>query len=310
MKVTTAVLGLVFILFVCALPAAQAYHLSSLPDPNGRTVDVRNRVLATYTTNLDNAVAGNLLTFTFPWDPEYSYADVGHTIRVHVSYTATFPSSSNGAWTIAAAKEATGLIANCAIRVETVDPIGLTLDALLVYAHYQWDCLFTVSSKVHYHTHTIYLNRTVASGSPAAMTAEVIAVRLETEDIILPGEVLAAIRNHESNQTAYLIDKFGLMGEPVDVTTTLWPLAFATALLAICAMRDNPNYAGIAFSGLMFVFSGVGVPFADTIPNAAAVNAIRVFLVLFGTYLISLYAIEIRDFRTSQEGTGELTSDD
>lgn len=177
--------GTWLILALLLVPSVQAYHLSTLPNPGEReTVDTRNRVLATHSTNLDNAAAGILLNFTFPWDPEYSFQDKGHTIRIHVGYTAAWASNSNGAWNVTVASEK-GFLTNCTVRVETVDPIGISLDALLVYAHFAWDCIFTVSTNVHYHYHTVWVNRTSLSGTPAAMTAESVAVRLETEDVII-----------------------------------------------------------------------------------------------------------------------------
>lgn len=173
------------LLTVLAAPA-QAWHTSSLPDPGEREVrDIRNRVLATKTNNLDDAPAGNLLTFTFPWDPEFTHDDVGHTIRVHVSYTATFPNTNDGQWNVSVAKEATGNLDHCNIIVETVNPVGVTLDALLVYGHYEWSCLFPQSDKTHPHNHTVWVNRTAQSGSPNPMESEAISVRLETEDIII-----------------------------------------------------------------------------------------------------------------------------
>ncbi len=168
------------------VPAAAAWHLSPLPNPQpGQDVDVRDRVVVTNTANLDNAGAGNLMTFQFSWDPEFSYETVGHTLRVGIFYTAAWASSSNGAWNISVAKELTGNITACSVRIETVDPTGLTLDALLVYATFHWECIFTQSTNPHFHYHTVYVNRTVMSGTPAAITAETIAVKIESEDIVI-----------------------------------------------------------------------------------------------------------------------------
>lgn len=188
----------VALLLLAAKPVA-GYHLSTLPDPGTDTVDTRNRIVATYTKSLDDAPAGNLLTHTVPWDPEYSFQDVGHTIRVRIGYTATFPSSSNGAWTVSVSREGPVALADCAVRVETIDPPGITLDALPIYAHYAWDCTFTVSQNAHYHSHTVFVNRAVASGTPAAMTAEVVSVRLETEDLVKTGNVLDEIQDHRNH---------------------------------------------------------------------------------------------------------------
>ncbi len=176
---------LVFLFTVVSAPAS-AYHLSSFSDPEpGEIVDTRNRILASLTRNIDNGAAGNILNFTFPWDPEYSFQDKSHTIRIHISYTVTLSATSDGSWNITVAKESTGFLSNCSVRVETVNPVGITLDALLVYAHFNWDCLFTQSNLPHFHYHTVYVNRTVLSGSPNAPTAETVAVRLETEDVVV-----------------------------------------------------------------------------------------------------------------------------
>lgn len=187
----------VLLVALLCLPTVQAWHLSALfADPQeGEEVDIRQRVLATSTRNIDNGVAGNLLTHTFAWDPEFSYADRGHVIRAQITYTPVFPAGSNGAWNVTVAKEQTGFLAGCSIRVETIDPVGLTLDVLPNYPHYQWDCLFTQSTKVHFHYHTIYVNRTLLSGAPTAMSAETISVKIETEDIVvlsMPTEFEAA----------------------------------------------------------------------------------------------------------------------
>lgn len=283
-------LAVTLLLAMLLVPAVGAYHLSAAPDPaEGDERDIRQRLLATHTVNLDDADAGNLMTFTFPWDPEYSYADVSHTIRVQVSYTATFPSLTSGAWTVQVAKEATGNLANCSVRVETVNPVGITLDALLVYAHYQWDCLFTISSKVHYHYHTIYVNRTAAGGTPSAMTAETLSVRLETEDVIvLP------------NIYEYLLSKFGLEGEPLNITTTFWPLIFAVAILGIMALREKVNYVGIGFAGVFFLYAAVAVPYGEVM-GAAAVAGARIIVAAFGVYLVFISAVELRDWDSEKE---------
>ncbi len=178
-----------FALFAALLfvPGVTAWHLSSFPDPDGReTVDIRNRVIATNAVNIDNGAAGNLMTYTFPWDPEFSFTDTpSHTIRATFSYTIQHPSTSNGAWTVQAAKETTGNLASCSVRVETVDPIGISLDAVPLAQYYRWDCFFTQSANAHPHNHTVYVNRTVASGTPSNPTAESISVRLETEDVVV-----------------------------------------------------------------------------------------------------------------------------
>lgn len=75
---------------------------------------------------------------------------------------------------------------------------------------------------------------------------------------------------------------------------TNWaPLIIALGILIVSAMRENVNYAGLAISGLLFVYCAVAAPFNDI--------AIRVLVASFGLYLIMLYAIEIKDFRHSKE---------
>ncbi len=231
MKGTRA--GLLLLCLVLAMPLAAAYHLSSFPNPGpDEVIDLRQRVLATRTVNLDDAPAGNLLTYTFPWDPEYSYNDRGHVIRVHLSYTATFPSLANGAWEIGVAKEITGNLDSCTVRVETVNPVGITLDAIPVYAHYSWDCLFTASQKVHYHNHTIYVNRTVASGSPSAMTAESISVKLETEDLVIIPNTHKEVLEHRENTLEILGMDFDGISFAAYLLTVTWGFVLVWALRA------------------------------------------------------------------------------
>ncbi len=242
------------LLTVLAAPA-QAWHLSSLPDPGEREVrDIRNRVLATKTNNLDDAPAGNLLTFTFPWDPEFTHADVGHTIRVHVSYTATFPNTNDGQWNVSVAKEATGNLDHCNVIVETVNPVGVTLDALLVYAHYEWSCLFTQSEKTHPHNHTVWVNRTAQSGSPNPMESEAISVRLETEDIII-----TCPTNEHSTQVSCM--SFANLG--FDGFLILLALAGLVYFAFRRGLDKNPVWAGAL---LIFSWSFISLVLEDYLP--------------------------------------------
>lgn len=235
-------------------PTAQAYHLSSLENPNGREVDVRHLLLATNTVNLDNAGAGNLMTFTFPWDPEYSYYAYGHTIRIHVSYTATILQDANGAWTVQVAKEATGNLANCAIRVETTNPLGLTLDGIPSYATFNWDCLFTQSNKPHFHYHTVYINRTIASGTPSPISAESVSVRLETEDYILPG-TLENITTSRTLETAHHDQLTADLAEHHEDLTEALTGFNATelqrSLAVLLAIRDNSTLLNLSIEHVL-----------------------------------------------------------
>lgn len=277
------------VLLIVAVPAS-AWHLSpGIPNPGPReTVDTRNRVLATQTVNLDNALAGNLLTHTFAWDPEFSFTNIGHTIRVQLYYTATFPSLSDGAWEINVAKEATGTLTSCAVRIETVNPVGISLDAVPIYAHYEWNCLFTASTKAHPHNHTIYVNRTAVMGTPSAMAAESLSVRLETEDVILVDSGI--------NYT-------------LEAVTAFLPLILAVVLLAITARRENPNYWVMGISGLFFLVASVATPWPasvespwGTIPNLDYVLAIITFVVAF--YLILITVMGIQDWNEARRNAG------
>lgn len=170
---------------VLITPSALAYHGGFFSDPDEREErDLRQRVLASNTQSLDGAAVGNLLTHTFPWNPEYTYDDIGHVIRARFDYTMIVASTSDGVWTITTASEK-GPLTNCTVSVETINPIGISLDAMPIYAHYSWACLFTQSANVHPHNHTVYINRTATSGNPANPTHESISVLIETEDIVV-----------------------------------------------------------------------------------------------------------------------------
>lgn len=255
----------VWLLFlgILFLPCVGAWHLSPFPDPEeGQTWDLRQHLLSTHTTSLDNAAPGNLVTHTFPWDPEYSFTEVpSHVVHVTISYTVQHPSTSNGAWNVTVAKDETGTLPNCTIRVETVDPIGITLDNLLMTQYYRWDCLFIADdSQTHPHNHTIYINRTLASGTPTAPTAETIAVIITTEDVVVTDAGL---------------------NEIADAMAIYLPLIMGTIFLfAAVVIRDRTF---MAMGGLMFIWSAIILPLD---------NLIRVVPLIAGLWMVAFYFME------------------
>lgn len=146
--------------------------------------DTRLRPLAAFTENVDNAGAGNLVIEDVPWNPPYSFEPVNHTIRVKISLTASVLPNSNGVWRYSIANEF-GPLPDCVFELETANPGGFLSGDLVVYPHFDVDCFFRFSTLTLPHTHTFYLNRSVASGSPTALTHESISAIFLSEDVVI-----------------------------------------------------------------------------------------------------------------------------
>lgn len=231
---------LFFIIFI--VPNALSYHLSIFSDPQeGEERTTITRILSTDTRNLNNAPAGILLTQTFAWDPEYKYQDIGHTIRIKITYTATLPSTTDGVWNITVAKETSGLLSNCFVHVRTVNPVGISLDALIVYPNFEWHCLFTQSTKPHFHNHTVWVNRTSLSGTPGTPFSETISVLLETEDVVVIPDMQTPIAEAITD----------------GINTFFWIFLAITSMI-LYRYKTNPIYAFLGIVVALFsIFWGL-----------------------------------------------------
>lgn len=264
-------IGIFLLVPILLFPSVYAWHLSSIPNPDSDDEwDIRYRILDTNARSFDVPVAGNLITRTFPWDPEYTYTPVSHLIRAHVTYTAGFSLTTAGTWNITIAKENTGFLQNCYFYVETVNPVGITLDGLPVYVHYSLDCLFTQSQLGHPHNHTIFINRTALSGVPGEPFVESVSYRLDTEDRIIQTGIAehahldSHIHNGTVNETQVrtivlqamnpIADELAIIAWIILVGVTYWTgqkergrgismlLAAAVIFLGLMVLPDGPLY--------------------------------------------------------------------
>lgn len=116
-----------------------------------------------------------------------------------------------------------------------------------------------------------------------------------------------SITDTNNSLNNFLEDKFGPQGEPVNITTDFWPIIIAAIVLCIGAMPQRKNFAVIAFSGLMFVFGGIAVPFSDYIDNGNTIGVYgaRLLFIVFGAYLLYEWVSAEEEYRNKKSERGD-----
>lgn len=156
----------------------------------------------------------------------------------------------------------------------------------------------------HVNVHLHYIQtRLIAIDANVNFTRGEILDALDALNVTIVGNVTGNFTVDNAtlaNIYAILLDKFGPIGEPVDVNfeeLTDWiPLLIAFAILALATMRAKPNYLAVIIAGAFFAYAAYACPFDG--------NGIRMMVALFGVYNVLIGALETRNSESNQAMEG------